>query len=64
MKNGHLIRTVGAGTRQAAGSSEVVWDMRDNRGQTVPGDTYTVEVRAQDSEGHTIRQIVPLTVTR
>jgi hypothetical protein len=61
MKNGRLIRTVGSGTR-AAGSSEVVWDMRDNQGQAVPGDTYTVEVRAQDSEGHTVRQIVPLTV--
>ncbi len=64
MKGGQLIRTVGAGTRAAAGTSEVVWDMKDNRGQAVPSDLYTIEVRAQDSEGHTVRQIVPLTVGR
>ena len=61
MKNGRLIRTVGSSTR-AAGASEVVWDMRDNQGLMVPGDTYTVEVRAQDNEGHKVRQIVPLVV--
>lgn len=61
-KNGRLIRNVDTGTR-AAGASEVVWDMKDNQGQAVPGDSYTVEVRASDSQGHTVRQIVPLIVT-
>ena len=64
MKNGRLIRTVGSGSEtRAAGASQVVWDMKDNRGQTVPADSYTVEVRASDSEGHTVRQIVPLIMT-
>ncbi len=62
-KNGHLIRTVDSGaTTRAAGSTQVVWDMKDNQGQTVPGDIYAVEVRAQDSQGHKVRQIVPLTI--
>ncbi len=63
LKNGRLIRSVDSTTR-AAGASAVVWDMRDNTGHTVPGDTYSVEVRAQDSEGHTVRQIVPVTIAR
>jgi hypothetical protein len=64
LRNGRLIRTVDAGTTRAAGASAVVWDMRDNQGQPVPSDLYSVEVRAQDSEGHKIRQIVPFTIAR
>ncbi|MCW3095771.1 MAG: Periplasmic component of the Tol biopolymer transport system [Chthonomonadaceae bacterium] len=60
-KNGRIIRTVDSSTR-AAGVSQVVWDMKDNQGVAVPGDTYNVEVRAQDNQGHTIRQIVPLII--
>jgi hypothetical protein len=62
-KNGRVIRSVESGSR-LAGVSQVVWDMKDNQGVTVPSDTYSVEVRAQDSQGHTIRQIVPLIISR
>jgi len=63
-KNGRPVRTIdnGAVTR-AAGSTQVVWDMKDNQGQAVPGDVYAVEVNAQDSQGHKVRRIVPLVLT-
>lgn len=64
MKNGRLIRTVDAGAQtRAAGANQAVWDMRDNKGVAVPADSYSVEVRAQDSQGHTVRQIVPLIIS-
>ena len=64
-KNGRTIRTVDSGNNtREAGPGQVVWDMKDNQGQAAPGDTYNVEVRAQDTQGHTVRQIVPLVITR
>jgi flagellar hook assembly protein FlgD len=57
--NGKPIRTVDNSTR-AAGPLAVVWDEKDSSGHAVPADIYNVEVKAVDSAGHTVRQIVPL----
>lgn len=63
-QNGRIIRTVDPGRHRAAGSSEALWDLKNDQGVSVAANTYQVEVRASDSEGHTTRSVTSLLVTR
>jgi len=49
---------------RAAGQAALVWDMKSDQGVNVPSDAYIVEVRAQDTQGHTARQVTPLVIVR
>ena len=64
MQNGKRIRTLETGRHRAAGSADALWDLKDEKGQPVGSNQYTVEVRASDSKGRTRRQVVPLLITR
>jgi hypothetical protein len=61
-KNGHLIRRIEQGQTRAAGDATLVWDLKSDKGVPVPADTYVVEVKALDSQGHVARQITPLLI--
>lgn len=64
LQNGRTIRTLETGVSRAAGESEAAWDLKDSRGIGVAASTYMVEVRAMDKEGHVVRRVAPLLVTR
>lgn len=64
LQNGHTVRTIETGRSRAAGSANNTWDLRDDRGALLPGNVYTVEVRATDSDGHVVRRVTPLLITR
>jgi Tol biopolymer transport system component len=62
--NGRAIRTLEPGTTRAAGDNNAIWDLKNDRGVTVPASVYTVEVRAVDANGHMVRQPRTLVITR
>ncbi len=64
LRNGQRIRTLSPSVHRAAGVTDAPWDMRDDKGVAVAGDSYTVEVRATDAEGNVARRVTPLLVTR
>ncbi len=64
LKNGRSVRTVEQGRSRAAGTAEVLWDIKTDQGVKVPADAYTVEVRAQDADGHLVRKVTPLLIPR
>lgn len=53
--NGTLLRTIEIpSAAHSAGMHTVEWDGRDNRGNMVPADTYSITIRAADAEGKDI----------
>ena len=64
LQNGRHIRALEPGRHRAPGPADVSWDLRNDKGVAVAGDTYTVEVRATDADGNVVRQVTPLLVTR
>ncbi len=64
LSNGRSIRTIAASQSRAAGSADLLWDLKNDQGVTVSGNLYTVEIRATDTQGHLVRRIVPLVVAR
>jgi hypothetical protein len=64
LRGGLPVRRLEAGRHRAAGPSEVIWDLNNDAGTPVPANTYTVEIRATDSEGYTIRRVTSLLITR
>lgn len=63
LRGGRRVRRLGSGTR-AAGASTEVWDLKDDRGVTLPASVYLVEVRAMDRDGRMVRRQTPLVITR
>ena len=63
-QNGRRVRSVETGRSRAAGSSQSVWDLRDDKGALVPASSYTVEIRAKDSAGYVTRKVTPILITR
>ncbi|MDE2125690.1 MAG: hypothetical protein KGJ62_03790 [Armatimonadetes bacterium] len=65
---GRTIRTLEATTRAVAAggvaTGDAVWDLRDNRGVSVPPGLYNVELQALASDGSLTRQIRPYLVVR
>jgi hypothetical protein len=60
---GGLLRNLA--TRSAsAGETTVTWDLKDNRGVSVPSGAYTIEVKAATTDGQSARQIAPYLVVR
>lgn len=64
LKNGQVVRHIEQGHSRAAGSADLVWDLKNDKGIALPADAYTLEVRAQDAQGHTVRQIAPIVLVR
>ena len=48
----------------SAGVNQMLWDLRDDRGISLPGGTYTLEVTAHTTEGDVTRAVTPLLLTR
>lgn len=64
LQNGHRIRTIESGHDRAAGAVEATWDLKNDQGIAVSSNTYTVEVRAVDKDGHLDRKVTPLLISR
>jgi hypothetical protein len=47
-----------------AGETTVTWDLRDNKGVSVPSGAYTIEVKASTADGQSARQVAPYLVVR
>ena len=62
--NGRIIRRLGGGRAATTGINQMVWDVRDERGVSVPSGTYLIEVTARSSEGDQTRRVTPLVLTR
>jgi len=57
-------RLIGRATR-AAGVNQTTWDRKNDRGVVMPAGSYTIEIRAQTTDGkQTVRAIAPLLLTR
>ncbi len=61
---GRLVRRLAAGVTRSAGLQQMTWDGRDHNGVAVPAGAYMVEIRANNSDGQTVRATVPVVVTR
>lgn len=64
MQNGRAIRNVTATGTRDAGANQATWDLKTDNGTSVPANLYTVEVRAADEEGHVVRQVGSVVITR
>ena len=64
MQNGRSIRNVTATGTRDAGANQATWDLKTDNGTSVPANVYTVEVRAADEEGHVVRQVGSVVITR
>ncbi len=63
---GHTVRTLTATTRDTGGSSvgEAVWDIKDQKGVTLPSGVYNVELVALGADGQRSRQVKPVIMSR
>ena|GEM_PF-974215 len=64
LRNGHVVRHLEQGVTRAAGNAQLLWDLKSDQGTGVPSDVYTIQVSAQDTEGHLARQVTPLVLVR
>ena len=64
MQNGRAIRNVTATGTRDAGANQATWDLKTDNGTSVPANLYTVEVRASDEDGHVVRQVGSIVITR
>ena len=63
-QGGRKVRAVEQGHTRAAGTAQIVWDLRDDKGALVPANNYSVEVKAKDDSGNVTRKVTPLLITR
>ncbi len=62
---GSIVRHLSAAGRAAqAGTNQIVWDLRDDRGRGLPAGPYTLEISAKNTEGERSRSILPVIITR
>ena len=61
---GRVVRHLSASRAASAGTNQMLWDLRDDRGIALPGGTYTLEVTAHTAEGDVTRAITPMLLTR
>ncbi len=64
LQGGRKIRTLDPNRSRAEGVTQLTWDMKNDRGTSVSGNLYTVEVKATDDQGNTVRQVGTVLVTR
>ena len=64
LQGGRKVRTLEPNRSRAEGVAQVTWDMKNDRGTSVPGNLYTIEVKATDDQGNTVRQVGTVLVTR
>ncbi|CEK16366.1 periplasmic component of the Tol biopolymer transport system [Chthonomonas calidirosea] len=64
LNNGRVVRTLEANTTRAAGTNQVVWDLKSDSGIRVPTGVYQAQVIATDANGHQVPRVVPLVITR
>lgn len=63
--NGLTVRTLGLGrAATSGGTTQVTWDLRDERGNAVPSGIYTVDVEGTTSDHQVAHATVPYVVTR
>ena len=62
--NGHTVRRLATGRAAGKGLNEVLWDLRDDQGRSLPAGLYTVEISALGTSGEQSRSIVPLIISR
>ncbi len=64
LAGGRRIRALGSRAGAAAGTEQVIWDGRDDRGASVPAGLYLVELTATTPDGQMARQLLPAVMTR
>ena len=62
--NGRSVRKLSQGRAISSGTTQMVWDLKDDRGRALPGGQYLINVTAKTPEGAVTRQIVPVLITR
>ncbi len=62
--DGRVLRRLGPGRATAAGTNQVLWDTRDDRGVTVASGAYIVKITAKTPEGETTTVIQPVLLVR
>jgi hypothetical protein len=62
--SGRIVRHLAQGRATAAGLNQMVWDLKDDRGITLPTGIYTVEVQARTSDGRQTRAIAVHPIVR
>ncbi len=64
LQGGRRIRTLEPNRSRAEGVAELTWDMKNEGGNVVSGNVYTVEVKASDETGYTTRKVGTIVITR
>jgi hypothetical protein len=62
--DGRLVRRLATGRAATTGANSLLWDMRDDRGITVPSGQYLIHITATTPGGETVRTVEPVTVVR
>jgi hypothetical protein len=63
--NGRVIRHLAsAGRAAAAGTNQLIWDLKDDAGRSVGTGTYMLQVVAAGDSGEQTRAILPITIVR
>ena len=61
---GQIIRHLIEGRAVTPGPQRTIWDLRDDRGRTLPGGVYIIEAQASAPDGRLTRSIIPFTLIR
>src|SRR5262249_7146377 len=62
--NGLPVRTIVSRATRAAGIGQTTWDQKNDQGIVMPVGAYTVEIKAQTTDGQVVRAIAPVLVIR
>ncbi len=61
-RNGSLVRRMTLQEGKTTGPIEALWDLKTDQGKPARPDVYMLEVRAEDSEGHVVRSVIPVRI--
>ena len=62
--NGRSVRRLTQGRAASVGTNQMLWDLKDDQGRSLPGGLYRISVTARTPEGAQTRQIIPALITR
>jgi flagellar hook assembly protein FlgD len=62
--SGRAVRSVTGRSSRAAGTHQATWDLKDDKGISMPSGSYLVEVKAQNSDGQSARAVTQVITVR
>jgi len=62
--SGKMVRRLEAGKPTRSGINSIVWDRRDNNGQSVPAGMYMLQVNAVTEDGEMAKSVRPVLIAR